>query len=140
MSVWRPRLSAGRLLTGIAVLLAMTAAGCARPDSLADEARAVEPGRAKTLDSAYFKLLSAEKCARRATDQQAVAEQLYRISQVAARAQAAGLGQGLLDTRARWTRFDETADWVCGTGDPLANLRAAVEAFDKAVAEAIAGR
>jgi len=139
-NAWRVGRKARRTAAAVVLGLALALPACARSDSLADEAKAVEPAQAKALDSAYFNLLSAEKCARRATDQQAVAVQLLRIGQVAARAQAAGLGQRLLDTRARWMHFDETADWVCGKGDPLAGLTSAVDAFDKAVVDAIAGR
>ena len=134
MSGWR---NAGAL-TAIAVAFAVATAACARSDALGDEARQMEPDKAKAMDQAYWQLLKTEKCARRATDQQAVAEQLYRTSQIAARAQAAGLGQRLLDTQAKWSRFDETADWVCGKGDPLAGLTGAVDAFDRTVAQALA--
>ena len=136
MSAWR---NAGRL-TGIAVALALTASSCARADSFADDAKAVAPKQAEAVARAYHSLLSAEKCARRATDQQAVAVQLDRVSQIVARAEAASLGELLLKTRADWIHFDETADWVCGTGDPLAGLTSAVDAFDRAVVEAVGNR
>jgi hypothetical protein len=140
MSAWRTRPSAG-LLTGIALALAVTtASGCARADQFGDGGKAIAPERAKAVARAYHSLLSAERCARRATDQQAVAIQLDRVSQVAARAEAGGLGELLLKTQADWTHFDETADWVCGKGDPLAGLTSAVDAFDRAVVEALAER
>jgi hypothetical protein len=130
-------MSAFRRLS-LALLIALGA--CARSDALGDDARPVAPEQAKALDQAYWTLLKAEKCARRATDQQAVADQLFRTSRIAARAQAAGLGQRLLDTQARWLHFDETADWVCGNGDRLAVLASAVDAFDKSVGQAVAHR
>ena len=122
----------------IGLVIALSA--CARSDALSDEARSVAPEQAKQLDQAYWTLLKAEKCARLATDQQAVAEQLFRTSQIAARAQAAGLGERLLDTQTKWTHFDETADWVCGSGDRLAVLASSVDAFDKSVSQALGNR
>ena len=116
----------------------MAMSGCDRPDAYRERSRTVPPAQAQALDLAYWQLLKAERCARKATDQQAVAEQLYRTSQVAARAQAAGLGQRLLDTEAKWLRFEETANPVCGKGEPLAVLTGAVDAFDGQVAKAIA--
>ena len=136
MSGWRNAAAT----TAIAVALAVASSGCGRPDYFGDEAKAVAPKQAEFVATAYHRLLSAEKCARRATDQQAVAIQFDRISQIAARAEAGGLGPLLLKTQADWTHFDETADWVCGNGDPLAGLTGAVDVFDKAVVEAVAGR
>ena len=136
MSAW-PNAGA---LTAIAVAIALAMSGCARADSLAGEAKAVAPKQAKAVASAYRSLLFSEKCARRATDQQAVAIQLDRVSQIVARAEAGGLGELLLKTQADWTHTDETADWVCTSGDPLAGLTSAVGAFDKAVVDALADR
>lgn len=136
MSGWR---NAGAL-TAIAVALAVATAACARADGLGEEAKAVAPQQAEAVARAYHSLLSSEKCARLATDQQAVAIQLDRVSQIATRAEAGGLGPLLLKTQADWTHMDETADWVCGKGDPLAGLAGAVDAFDKAVVDSLADR